>query len=101
MMGLLSTIAAVITTARLNAGANSIGQSAELYAISAAVIGGTSLAGGVGSVPGAVVGALVIQSLDNGMVLLDVSSAKRQILIGLILVAAVWFDVVYTKRKTR
>jgi D-xylose transport system permease protein len=101
MMGLLSTVAAVITTARLNAGANSIGQSAELYAISAAVIGGTSLAGGVGSVPGAVVGALIIQSLDNGMVLLDVSSAKRQILIGLILVAAVWFDVVYTKRKTR
>jgi D-xylose transport system permease protein len=101
MMGVLSTIAAVITTARLNAGANSIGQSAELYAISAAVIGGTSLAGGVGSVPGAVVGALIIQSLDNGMVLLDVSSAKRQILIGLILVAAVWFDVEYTKRKTR
>jgi D-xylose transport system permease protein len=101
MMGILSTIAAVITTARLNAGANSIGQLAELYAISAAVIGGTSLAGGVGSVPGAVIGALVIQSLDNGMVLLDVSSAKRQILIGLVLIAAVWFDVVYTKRQTR
>jgi D-xylose transport system permease protein len=101
MMGILSTIAAVITTARLNAGANSIGQLAELYAISAAVIGGTSLAGGVGSVPGAVVGALIIQSLDNGMVLLDVSSAKRQILIGLVLIAAVWFDVVYTKRQTR
>jgi len=101
MMGILSTIAAVITTARLNAGANSIGQYAELYAISGAVIGGTSLAGGVGSVPGAVVGALIIQSLDNGMVLLDVSSAKRQILIGLVLIAAVWFDVVYTKRQAR
>jgi len=101
MMGILSTVAAVITTARLNAGANSIGQSAELYAISAAVIGGTSLAGGAGSVPGSVVGALIIQSLDNGMVLLDVSSAERQILIGLILIAAVWFDVEYTKRKAR
>jgi D-xylose transport system permease protein len=101
MMGILSAIAAVITTARLNAGANSIGQLAELYAISAAVIGGTSLAGGVGSVPGAVVGALIIQSLDNGMVLLDVSSAKRQILIGLVLIAAVWFDVVYTRRQAR
>jgi len=54
------------------------GSSPRLYAISAAVIGGTSLAGGVGSVPGAVVGALIIQSLDNGMVLLDVSSAQRQ-----------------------
>jgi len=101
MMGILSAIAAVITTARLNAGANSIGQLAELYAISAVVIGGTSLAGGLGSVPGAVVGALIIQSLDNGMVLLDVSSAKRQIFIGLVLIAAVWFDVVYTKRQTR
>ena len=101
VMGILSAVAAVITTARLNAGANSIGQLAELYAISAAVIGGTSLAGGVGSVPGAVVGALIIQSLDNGMVLLDVSSAKRQISIGLILIAAVWFDVAYTRRKSR
>jgi D-xylose transport system permease protein len=101
MMGILSTVAAVITTARLNAGANSIGQLTELYAISAAVIGGTSLAGGVGSVPGAVVGALIIQSLDNGMVLLDVGSAQRQIIIGLVLIAAVWFDVVYTKRQSR
>jgi D-xylose transport system permease protein len=101
MMGILSTIAAVIVTARLNAGANSIGQSAELYAISAAVIGGTSLAGGIGSVPGAVIGALIIQSLDSGMVLLDVSSAKRQIIIGLVLIAASWFDVVFTKRQTK
>ncbi|HEY0484422.1 MAG TPA: sugar ABC transporter permease [Kofleriaceae bacterium] len=101
MMGILSAVAGVITTARLNAGANSIGQLTELYAISAAVIGGTSLAGGVGSVPGAVVGALVIQSLDNGMVLLDVGSAQRQIIIGLVLIAAVWFDVVYTRRQSR
>jgi D-xylose transport system permease protein len=101
MMGILSTIAAVITTARLNAGANSIGQYAELYAISGAVIGGTSLAGGVGSVPGAVIGALVIQSLDNGMVLLDVPNAKRQIVIGLVLIAVAWFDVAYTRRRSR
>ena len=60
---------------------------AELYVIAAAVIGGTSLAGGIGTIPGAVVGALIIQSLDNGMVLLDVSSAKRQIFIGLVLIA--------------
>jgi D-xylose transport system permease protein len=101
MMGILSTIAAVITTARLNAGANSIGQFAELYAIAAAVIGGTSLAGGVGSVPGAVLGALVIQSLENGLVLLDVSSAKRQVIIGLVLLAAGQFDVFYTRRRPR
>jgi len=100
LMGVLSALAAVIVTARLNAGTNSLGQLAELYVIAAAVIGGTSLAGGLGSVPGAVVGALIIQSLDNGMVLLDVSSAKRQIIIGLVLIGAVWLDVVYTKRQT-
>jgi D-xylose transport system permease protein len=101
LMGALASLAAVITTARLNAGANSIGQMAELYVIAAAVIGGTSLAGGVGSIAGSVVGALLIQSLDNGMVLMDVSSAKRQICIGLVLIGAVWFDVVYNRRSSR
>jgi D-xylose transport system permease protein len=74
---------------------------AELYVIAATVIGGTSLSGGSGSIPGAIVGAVLIQSLDNGMVLLDVSSPKRQIFIGLILILAVWFDVVYRRRNAR
>jgi D-xylose transport system permease protein len=99
LMGALSALAAVITTARLNAGTNSLGQLAELYVIAATVIGGTSLSGGLGSVPGAVIGALFMISLENGMVLLDVSSAMRQIVIGLVLIAAVWFDVVYTRRR--
>ena len=47
------------------------------------------------------VGALVIQSLDNGMVLMDVSSAKRQIAIGLILLGAVWLDALYARRRSR
>ena len=98
LTGVLAAIASVITTARLGAGANSIGQLAELYVISAAVIGGTSFAGGIGSVPGAVLGALLIQTLDNGMVLLDVSSPMRQIFIGIVLIVSVWFDVVYQKR---
>ncbi len=101
LMGALAALAGMITTARLNSGANSIGQMAELYVIAAAVIGGTSLSGGVGSIPGCIVGALLIQSLDNGMVLLDVGSAKRQILIGLVLIAAVWFDVVYNRKAAR
>jgi len=96
--GILSAVAAVITTARLAAGANSIGQFTELYAISAAVIGGTSLAGGAGSVPGAVIGALVIQSLENGMVMLDIEIATRQIVIGTVLVSGGWFDVEFAKR---
>jgi D-xylose transport system permease protein len=101
LMGLLAALAGVITTARLNSGANSIGQLAELYVIAAAVIGGTSLSGGVGSVPGALVGALMIQSLDNGMVLLGVSSPKRQIIIGLVLIAAVWFDALQRRREEK
>ena len=101
MMGALSAIAAVITTSRLDSGTHSIGQMAELYVIAATVIGGTSFSGGVGTIPGAIVGALLIQSLDNGMVLMDVSSAERQIFIGLILIAAVWLDVLYSRRLAR
>ncbi len=101
LMGSLSAVAAIITTARLDSGANSIGTLQELYVIAATVIGGTSLSGGLGSIPGAVVGALIISSLDNGMVLLDVASAQRQIFIGLILIGAVWFDTAYNKRMGR
>ncbi len=99
VMGVLCAVASVVTTARLNAGANSMGQLAELNVIAAAVIGGTSLSGGLGTVSGAILGAVIMQSLDNGMVLLGVSSAMRQVIIGLVLVVAVWFDVVYNKRK--
>ena len=101
MMGMLAGIAGIITTARLNSGANSIGKLAELYVIAATVIGGTSLTGGIGSIPGAVVGALIIQSLDNGMVLLDIATAKRQVFVGLVLIVAVWFDVVYNRKEGR
>src|SRR3546814_6465441 len=79
VMGVLSAIAAVVTTARLNAGTNSMGTLAELSVIAAAVIGGTSLAGGVGNVPGAILGAVIMQSLANGMVLIGVSSSMRNI----------------------
>ena len=99
VMGVLCGIAAVITTARLNAGANSMGMLAELSVIAAAVIGGTSLAGGVGSIAGAILGAVIMQSLENGMVLIGVSSAMRQVVIGLVLLLAVWFDTLYKKAR--
>jgi D-xylose transport system permease protein len=101
LMGVLSTLAAIITTARLNAGANSIGQFGELYAIAAAVIGGTALAGGDGSVARGALGAVIIESLNSGMGLLEVQSAKRQIVIGLVLILAGWFDVAYNRRRMR
>ena len=99
VMGLLCAVAAVITTARLNAGANSMGSLAELNVIAAAVIGGTSLAGGQGTIAGAILGAVIMQSLDSGMVLLGISSAMRQVVIGAVLILAVWFDVAYNKNR--
>jgi D-xylose transport system permease protein len=99
VMGILCGVAAVITTARLNAGANSMGVMAELNVIAAAVIGGTSLAGGQGTISGAILGAVIMQSLDSGMVLLGISSAMRQLVIGAVLILAVWFDVVYNKKR--
>jgi D-xylose transport system permease protein len=92
LLGALAGVAAVLTTARLGAGTNSMGTLAELAVIAAAVLGGTSLAGGAGSVGGAVLGALWMQSLENGMVLLDVTSALRQVAIGLVLLVAVAAD---------
>ena len=97
LMGLLCGVSAILTTARLGAGANSMGTLAELNVIAAAVIGGTSLAGGAGTIVGAILGAVVMQSLENGMVLLGVSSAARQVAIGLTLIAAVWLDSVYRR----
>ena len=99
VMGILSAIAGAITAARLDAGTNSMGTLAELSVIAAAVIGGTSLAGGVGSVGTAILGAVTMQSLENGMLLLGLSSPVRQILIGLVLLVAVWIDSVYRRRR--
>jgi D-xylose transport system permease protein len=99
VMGVLCGIAAVVTTARLNAGANSMGMLTELSVIAAAVIGGTSLAGGAGTIAGAILGAVIMQSLENGMVLMGVSSAMRQVIIGLVLILAVWFDSIYKSRR--
>jgi len=97
LLGVLITIAAIVSIARLNAGTNSLGTGMELYVIAAAVIGGTALAGGSGSIFGSVLGALIMQSLDSGMLLLDVSIGKRMVIIGQVLIVAVVFDVLYRK----
>jgi D-xylose transport system permease protein len=97
LMGALICIAAIVSIARLNAGTNSLGTSMELYVIAAAVIGGTALAGGSGSILGSVLGALIMQSIDSGMLLLDVSIGWRYVIIGQVLIAAVVFDVLYRK----
>jgi D-xylose transport system permease protein len=98
LMGVLVGLAACISTARLNAATNSAGQLDELYVIAAAVIGGTSLAGGVGTIAGAMLGALVMQSLQSGMVLIGVDTPLQNIVVGLVLVLAVWLDGLYRRR---
>ena len=97
LIGVLITIAAMVSIARLNAGTNSLGSSMELYVIAAAVIGGAALSGGSGSILGSVLGALIMQSIDSGMLLLDVSIGMRYVIIGQVLIAAVVFDVMYRK----
>jgi D-xylose transport system permease protein len=97
LLGVLITIAAIVSIARLNAGTNSLGTGLELYVIAAAVIGGTALSGGTGSILGSVLGALIMQSIDSGMLLLDVSIGFRYVIIGQVLIAAVVFDVLYRK----
>ncbi|WP_298925807.1 ABC transporter permease [uncultured Ramlibacter sp.] len=97
LMGVLLTVAAVVSVARLNAGTNSLGTGMELYVIAAAVIGGTALSGGSGSILGSVLGALIMQSIDSGMLLLDVAIGWRYVIIGQVLIVAVVFDVLYRK----
>jgi D-xylose transport system permease protein len=98
LMGALVGIAACISTARLNAATNAAGTLDELYVIAAAVIGGTSLAGGSGTILGAMLGALIMQSLQSGMVLLGVDTPLQNIVVGLVLVTAVWLDTIYNRR---
>lgn len=98
LLAVLVTVAAIVSIARLNAGTNSLGSGMELYVIAAAVIGGAALAGGSGSIFGSVLGALIMQSLDSGMLLLDVAIGKRMVIIGQVLIVAVVFDVLYRRR---
>lgn len=93
LAGTLAAVAGLVMTSRLGAATITAGQSYELDAVAACVIGGTSLAGGRGSITGAIVGALVMASLDNGMSMMNTDAYWQYIVKGLILVLAVWVDV--------
>ncbi|MFC4452593.1 sugar ABC transporter permease [Deinococcus sonorensis] len=101
LMGVFAALAGAIQTARLNAGTNSTGTLAELSVIAAAVIGGTSLSGGTGSIPGAFLGALLMSSLVNGMLLLDLPSAWQNVVQGGVLMVAVLLDVIAARGRAR
>ncbi|MFE4867448.1 multiple monosaccharide ABC transporter permease [Streptomyces sp. NPDC056682] len=97
-MGVLAALAGVVFAARLNAGTPNAGVNFELEAIAASFIGGASMSGGVGTVFGAIIGGLVLGVLNNGMSLVGVGTDYQQVIKGLVLLAAVGFDV-YNKRK--
>jgi D-xylose transport system permease protein len=98
LMGVLVGLAAAVQIARLNAAVSGLGQLTELYVIAAAVIGGTSFAGGIGTITGAVLGALLMQSLQSGMVLMNVDAPLQNIVVGVVLVIAVTLDSIYRRR---
>lgn len=91
--GVLAGLAGVVLAARTNSGQPAVGTGYETDAIAAAVIGGTSMTGGVGSIGGTVIGILIIGVLNNGLNLMNVSSYYQQILKGLIILGAVCFDI--------
>jgi D-xylose transport system permease protein len=98
--GLMVAIAGLILAARLNSGpVTAANMNLELDAIAAAVIGGTSMTGGVGKVVGALLGALIMESINNGMSMMNIDAFWQYILKGFILVAAVWFDSYTRSRK--
>jgi len=99
-MGILAALAAAVISARLNAATVGLGTGAELQVIAAAVIGGTSFAGGIGTIPGAILGAVIMQSLQSGMVLLKVDSAMQDVVVGVVLVSAVALDTILRRRST-
>lgn len=99
LMGALTGIAAIIASARLGAVDVGLGTLDELRVIAAAVIGGTALAGGFGTIYGAVIGALIMQTLQSGMASVGVDAPLQSIVVGLVLVFAVYIDIVY-RRKT-
>ncbi|CNI06734.1 sugar transport system permease [Yersinia massiliensis] len=100
LTGLLAGLGGFLLTARLNSAEAVAGNQYELYVIAAVVIGGTSLYGGTGSIWGTVIGTLLIGVLLNGLVILNISPYIQQLLIGIIIVAAVTFDI-FIKRQKR
>lgn len=93
IMGMMMAVAGIIMTSRIGSASPEARRLLELDAIAACVIGGASLMGGRGSIPGAILGALVMESLNNRMSMANLDSAWQNIIKGLVLVSAVWFDI--------
>ncbi|RNE62183.1 multiple monosaccharide ABC transporter permease [Cryobacterium tepidiphilum] len=98
-MGVISALAGLVFTAQLNLANPKAGDGFELDAIAAVFIGGAAVTGGIGTVTGAIIGGLIIGILNNGMSILGVGTEYQQLIKGLVLLAAVAFDV-YNKRRS-
>lgn len=98
IMGMLCAIAAIVASSRQTFHSNDIGTLDELRVIAAAVIGGTALAGGMGTIYGAVLGALIMQSLQSGMAMVGVDAPYQNMVVGSVLVLAVFIDILYRRR---
>jgi D-xylose transport system permease protein len=98
LMGFLCALSAVVASARLSNHSNDIGTLDELRVIAAAVIGGTALSGGFGTIYGAIIGALIMQSLQSGMAMVGVDAPFQNIVVGTVLVLAVFIDIIYRRR---
>ena len=101
LMAALVAIAAFVLTARLGGASPLTGGGMELDAIAAGFIGGTSVSGGIGTIPGALMGGLVMASIDNGMSLMDLTPATQLMVKGFILLLAVLVDIQREPRRAR
>lgn len=99
LMGLLCSVAGIVLTSRVGAGSTSGGVNYELSAIAACVIGGTSLMGGEGTILGALIGSLIMASLENGMSVMNMDIFWQLIIRGLVLILAVFVDVFSKKSR--
>ncbi|HML47839.1 MAG TPA: hypothetical protein PKE04_13935, partial [Clostridia bacterium] len=93
-MGFLAAVAGLVCAARFNSAFPLAGQGYELDAIAACFIGGASASGGIGTVSGALIGALIMGMLNNGMIIMGVNQYMQQVVKGLVLLVAVAFDVI-------
>ena len=98
LSGFLAALAAVVMTGRLAATPPSVAQGSELQAIAAVIIGGISFTGGRGIVVTALIGALIMAMITNGLNILGISSFFQQVLIGIVIIVAVWIDKLKTER---
>ncbi len=101
IMSVFTCIAGIVLSSRVNAGQPNLGIAYETDAIAACVIGGTSLNGGIGTIPGTVIGILIIGVINNGMNLLSISSYYQNVVKGSIIIGAVLLDMILTRKNSR